>query len=81
MYLRGRGNLLNFAASRVADAQSLHKNPECGTTEWKTRNGGTENLEPYKETQNESYNLGHNWLRLFSPYRKFTYFYDKLNPC
>jgi hypothetical protein len=24
-------------------------------------------------------NLGHNWLRLFSPYRKFAYFYDKLH--
>ena len=25
------------------------------------------------------YNLGHNCLRLFSPYRKFAYFYDKLH--
>jgi hypothetical protein len=24
-------------------------------------------------------NLGHNWLRLFSPYRKFAYFYNKLH--
>jgi hypothetical protein len=28
---------------------------------------------------NNYYNLGHNWLGLSTPYRKFTYFYDKLH--